>query len=221
MTPPIKIDIWSDIACPWCYIGKRHLEGGIAALGAEAPDVEIEYHSFELAPDTPVDFEGSEVDFLAGHKGLPPAQVEQMLERVTGIAAAAGLEYDYDALQHTKTVKAHELLHFAKEQGRQLELSERLFRAYFTEGRHVGRIDDLVELAAEVGLDADAAREALESGRYGAAVQADIAQAGAYGIQGVPFFVIEGKYGVSGAQPAEVFAQVLTQVAGERDGAAA
>ncbi|MCP2368920.1 putative DsbA family dithiol-disulfide isomerase [Agromyces flavus] len=221
MTSPIKIDIWSDIACPWCYIGKRHLEGGIAALGDDAPEVEIEYHSFELAPDTPVDFEGSEVDFLAGHKGLPVAQVEQMLERVRGIAAAAGLDYDFDALQHTKTLKAHELLHFAKEQGRQLELSERLFRAYFTEGRHVGRVDELVELAAEVGLDADAARAALESGRYGADVQADIAQAGAYGIQGVPFFVFEGKYGVSGAQPAEVFAQVLTQVAGERDGVAA
>jgi predicted DsbA family dithiol-disulfide isomerase len=221
VTSPIKIDIWSDIACPWCYIGKRHLEGGLAALGDDAPEVEIEYHSFELAPDTPVDFDGSEVDFLAGHKGLPAAQVEQMLERVTGIAAAAGLDYDFDELKHTKTLKAHELLHFAKDQGRQLELSERLFRAYFTEGRHVGRIDELVELAAEVGLDADAAREALESGRYGSDVQADIAQAGAYGIQGVPFFVFEGKYGVSGAQPAEVFAQVLTQVAGEREGAAA
>jgi len=221
VTSPIKIDIWSDIACPWCYIGKRRLEGGLAALGDDAPEVEIEYHSFELAPDTPVDFDGSEVDFLAGHKGLPAAQVEQMLERVTGIAAAAGLDYDFDELKHTKTLKAHELLHFAKDQGRQLELSERLFRAYFTEGRHVGRIDELVGLAAEVGLDAEAAREALESGRYGSDVQADIAQAGAYGIQGVPFFVFEGKYGVSGAQPAEVFAQVLTQVAGEREGAAA
>jgi len=183
--------------------------------------VEIEYHSFELAPDTPLDFEGSEVDFLAGHKGIPVEQARMMIDRVTGVAAQAGLDYDYDALQHTKTLKAHELLHFAKEQGKQLELSERLFRAYFTEGRHVGRTDELVELAAEVGLDADAAREALESGRYGAAVQADIAQAGAYGIRGVPFFVFEGKYGVSGAQPAEVFSQVLTQVAGERDGAAA
>ncbi|MBT2498510.1 DsbA family oxidoreductase [Agromyces sp. ISL-38] len=221
MSEPIKIDIWSDIACPWCYIGKRHLESGIAALGADAPEVEIEYHSFELAPDTPVDFHGSEVDFLAKHKGLPAAQVHQMLERVTGVAAAAGLDYDFDALQHTKTLKAHELLHFAKEQGQQLELTERLMRAYFTEGRHVGRIDDLVELAAEVGLDADAARAALESGRFAADVQADIAQAGAYGINGVPFFVFEGKYGVSGAQPAEVFAQVLTQVAGERDEAAA
>ena len=221
MSEPIKIDIWSDIACPWCYIGKRHLEGGIAALGDDAPEVQIEYHSFELAPDTPVDFEGSEVDFLAGHKGIPVDQARMMIDRVTGVAANAGLDYDYDALQHTKTLKAHELLHFAKEQGLQLELSERLFRAYFTEGRHVGRVDELVELAGEVGLDADASREALASGRYGAAVQADIAQAGAYGINGVPFFVFEGKYGVSGAQPAEVFSKVLTQVAEERDGAAA
>ena len=131
MSEPIKIDIWSDIACPWCYIGKRHLEGGIAALGDDAPEVEIEYHSFELAPDTPVDFEGSEVDFLARHKGIPVEQARMMIDRVTGVAAQAGLDYDYDALQHTKTLKAHELLHFAKEQGKQLELSERLFRAYF------------------------------------------------------------------------------------------
>lgn len=221
VTSPIKIDIWSDIACPWCYIGKRHLEGGIAALGDEAPDVEIVYHSFELAPDTPIDFEGSEVDFLAKHKGLPAEQVHHMLDRVTGVAADAGLDYDFDALKHTKTLKAHELLHFAKEQGLQLQLSERLFRAYFTEGRHVGRVDELIELATEVGIDSDAARDALDSGRYADAVQADIAQAGAYGINGVPFFVFEGKYGVSGAQPAEVFSQVLTQVADERDGAAA
>jgi predicted DsbA family dithiol-disulfide isomerase len=221
VTSPIKIDIWSDIACPWCYIGKRHLEAGIAALGEDAPDVDIEYHSYELAPDTPVDFEGSEVDFLAGHKGIPVEQARMMIDRVTGVAASAGLDYDYDALRHTKTLKAHELLHFAKAHGRQLELSERLFRAYFTEGRHVGRVEELVALATEVGLDADAARAALESGRYGAAVRADHAQAGAYGIQGVPFFVFDGKYGVSGAQPAEVFSQVLTQVAGERAGAAA
>lgn len=221
VSEPIKIDIWSDIACPWCYIGKRNLEGGIAALGDDAPEVEIEYHSFELAPDTPVDFEGSEVDFLAKHKGLPAERVQQMLQHVTGVAANAGLDYDFGALQHTKTLKAHELLHFAKSHGLQLELSERLFRAYFTEGRHVGRIDELVELAAEVGLDADAARGALESGRYADAVQADLAQAVAYGVNGVPFFVFEGKYGVSGAQPAEVFSQVLTQVAGERDEAAA
>ena len=153
--------------------------------------------------------------------GLPADRVQQMLQHVTGVAANAGLDYDFDALQHTKTLKAHELLHFAKEQGRQLELQEILFRAYFTEGRHVGRVDELVQLAEAAGLDADAAREALDSGRFADAVQADIAQAGAYGINGVPFYVFEGKYGVSGAQPAEVFSQVIAQVAGERDGAAA
>ncbi|WP_249043860.1 DsbA family oxidoreductase [Agromyces italicus] len=220
-TSPIKIDIWSDIACPWCYIGKRHFEEGLASLGEDAPDVEIEYHSFELSPDTPLDFEGSTVEYLAERKGMPVERVEQMLDHVTGVAAKAGLDYHFEKVAHTKTLKAHELLHFAKAHGKQLELKERLLKAYFVEGGRVNRIDELVGFAVDTGLDADAAREALESGRYAADVQADIAQAGAYGINGVPFFVFEGKYGVSGAQPAEVFGQVLTQVAGERDGAAA
>ncbi|WP_439593947.1 DsbA family oxidoreductase [Microbacterium sp.] len=214
MTDAIKIDVWSDIACPWCYIGKRNLENGLAAASADAdaPLVEVTYHSFELSPDTPVDFEGGEADYLATHKGISSEQAQQMLERVTGVAADAGLEYRFDLLQHTNTVKAHELLHFAKEQGRQLELAERLMSAYFTDGRHVGQIDELVALAADAGLDADAAREALESGRFLAAVREDQAQASAYGINGVPFFVINGKYGVSGAQPAEAFTQIVRQV---------
>lgn len=220
MSEPIKIDIWSDIACPWCYIGKRHLESGIAALGADAPDIEIEYHSFELSPDTPADFVGSTIEFLSEAKGMPVEQVEQMLAHVTVIAAKAGLDYHFDQVKHTKTLKAHELLHFAKEHGKQLELKERLLKAYFEEGGFVNRVDDLAAYAAEVGLDADAAREALETGRYGAAVQADIDQAHAYGINGVPFFVFDGKYGVSGAQPAEVFSQVVTQVADEKGQAA-
>jgi predicted DsbA family dithiol-disulfide isomerase len=219
---PIKIDVWSDIACPWCYIGKRNLESGlaVAAQSADAPVVEVTYHSYELSPDTPVDFDGSEIDFLAGHKGMPAEQVKQMLENVTGVAANAGLEYNFDILKHTNTVKAHELLHFAKEQGVQPEMMERLMRAYFTEGSHVGRVEDLAVLASEVGLDADATREALTSGRFTAAVRADQAQAQAYGINGVPFFVIDGKYGVSGAQPAEAFTQILQQVWEERGTAA-
>jgi predicted DsbA family dithiol-disulfide isomerase len=223
VTEPISIDIWSDIACPWCYIGKRNLEKGLDAVAGDddAPQVNITFHSFELSPDTPVDFHGDEVDFLAGHKGMPRAQVEQMLSHVTGVAAEAGLEYRFDLLQHTNTVKAHELLHHAKANDLQHEMEERLMSAYFTEGKHVGRIDDLVELAVEVGLDADETRQALESSVHLSAVRQDQAQARAYGIQGVPFFVIDGKYGVSGAQPAEVFGQVLTQVAGERDGEAA
>ena len=214
MTDPIKIDVWSDIACPWCFIGKRNLEKGLAEASADddAPLVEVIYHSFELSPDTPVDFEGDESAYLANHKGISPAQASQMLERVTGVAAEAGLEYRFDLLKHTNTVKAHELLHFAKQNGRQLELVERLMSAYFTEGRHLGREDELVDLATDVGLDADAARAALRSGRHLADVHADQAQARAYGINGVPFFVIDEKYGVSGAQPAEAFAQIVRQV---------
>lgn len=217
MSEPIKIDIWSDIACPWCFIGKRNLEGGIAALGTDGPEVEVEYHSFELSPDTPADFVGSTTEYLSKAKGMPVAQVEAMLEHVTGIAAKAGLDYHFDQVKHTKTLKAHELLHFAKANGKQLELKERLLAAYFEEGGFVNRTDDLVAYATEVGLDPDEARSALESGRYAADVQADMDQARAYGINGVPFFVIDGKYGVSGAQPSEVFTQAIQQVAGERE----
>ncbi|MEF2977983.1 DsbA family oxidoreductase [Subtercola sp. YIM 133946] len=220
MTEAIKIDVWSDIACPWCYIGKRKLENGIAdytaAAGDEATPIEVEYHSFELSPDTPVDFEGSEVDFLVKHKGFPPSQIQGMLDRVTGIAESVDLHYDYDALQHTNTVKAHQLIHYAKAHGVQLEAKERLLRAYFVEGRHVGRDEDLADLAAEIGLDRDDALRSLRENEYLAAVRADQAQAIEYGIQGVPFFVIDSKYGVSGAQDAATFAQVLTQVSAER-----
>ncbi|MCT1478357.1 DsbA family protein [Microbacterium sp. p3-SID336] len=218
MTEPIAIDIWSDIACPWCYIGKRNLEKGLEAVAADedAPQVTITFHSFELSPDTPVDFDGDEVDFLAGHKGMPRAQVEQMLSHVTGVAADAGLEYRFDLLQHTNTVKAHELLHFAKAEGRQHEMEERLMSAYFTEGRHVGRIEELVALAAEVGLDADRARAALESEQFLPAVRQDQAQARAYGIQGVPFFVVDGQYGISGAQPPAAFENVLRDLWAQR-----
>ncbi|UAJ77745.1 DsbA family oxidoreductase [Leifsonia sp. ZF2019] len=218
MSEPIKIDIWSDIACPWCYIGKRKFEAGsgLFAGAGDGRDVEVEYHSFELSPDTPVDFDGSEVDFLSGHKGLPADQVEQMLERVTGIASSVGLDYDFEHLKHTNTVKAHELLHFAKAHGKQLELAERLFQAYFVEGGHVGRIEDLADLAASVGLDRAEAITALESEQYLPAVREDQRTAGEFGINGVPFFVIDGKYGVSGAQDAATFAQVLEQVWNER-----
>ena len=218
VSEPISIDIWSDIACPWCYIGKRNLEKGLEAVAGDddAPQVNITFHSFELSPDTPVDFDGDEVDFLAGHKGMPRAQVEQMLSHVTGVAAEAGLAYRFDMLQHTNTVKAHELLHFAKEKGLQHDMEERLMSAYFTEGKHVGRIDDLVELAVEVGLDADETRRALETETYLPAVRQDQAQARAYGIQGVPFFVIDGQYGISGAQPPAAFENVLRDLWSQR-----
>jgi predicted DsbA family dithiol-disulfide isomerase len=218
---PIRIDVWSDIACPWCYIGKRNLENGLAAAAEDedAPRVEVTYHSFELSPDTPVDFDGSSADFLAQHKGISREQAQQMNDRVAQIAREqADLHYRFDLQQHTNTVKAHELIHFAKAHGKQLEMTERLMSAYFVEGRHVGRIDELVQLAGEVGLDAAAARDALENDEFLPAVRQDQAQARAYGISGVPFFVIDGTYGVSGAQPPEAFAQVARQVWAERRG---
>ena len=213
MSNPIKVDIWSDVQCPWCYIGKRKFEAGAAEFGGE---VEVEYHSFELSPDTPVDFDGTPVDYLSQRKGLPIAQVEQMLERVTGIAADVGLDYHYDDVHQTNTIKAHELLHYAKSQGRQIDMKERLLKAYFVDGRHVGRIEDLADLAAEIGLDRAEVVAVLTDSRFNADVKADVAQAQAYGIQGVPFFVIDGKYGVSGAQDATAFTNMLEQVQSEK-----
>lgn len=213
MSEPIKVDIWSDVQCPWCYIGKRKFEAGVAQFGGQ---VEVEYHSFELAPDTPVDFDGTPIDYLSQRKGMPVQQVEEMLARVTSIAESVDLHYDYDSVHQTNTVKAHELIHYAKANGRQLDMKERLLKAYFVDGRHVGRIEDLADLAAEIGLDrADVVRSLTEN-QYLADVKADVALATQYGIQGVPFFVIDGRYGVSGAQEAEAFANVLTQVSTER-----
>ena len=224
MTEPLKIDVWSDIACPWCYIGKRRLEAGIAAYVAGGPGrplVEVEYHSFQLSPDTPVGFEGSVVDYLVGAKRLSEAQVHSMLERVTAIARDEGLHYDFASVRHTNTAKAHQLLHYAKAHGRQLEMKERLLRAYFVEGRHVGRPEDLADLAADVGLDRDDALRSLLDDEYLGAFDADQRLAARYGINAVPFFVIDGRYGLAGAQPAEVFAEALAKVADERASAVA
>ncbi|TFC96715.1 MULTISPECIES: DsbA family oxidoreductase [Cryobacterium] len=213
MSETIKVDIWSDVQCPWCYIGKRKFEAGAALFDG---NVEVEYHSFELAPDTPVDFDGSPVDYLSQRKGLPVAEVEQMLERVTGIAESVGLHYDYDSVHQTNTVISHELLHYAKAHGRQLDMKERLLKAYFVDGLHVGRIEDLANLAAEIGLDRDDVVRALTAHDFLADVKADVAQANAYGIQGVPFFLIDGKYGISGAQDPDTFAQALRQAHTEK-----
>ena len=213
----IKVDVWSDVACPWCYIGKRRFEEGVRQYVAAGGDrrVEVEYHSFELSPDTPVDFAGTEVEFLVDFKGLSEEQVRGMLEQVTAMAAGEGLAYDFAALRHTRTIKAHQVLHLAKQHGLQAELKERLLSAYFIEGRHVGHDQDLADLAADVGLDRQEVLDALRDGAYLGDVEADIQQAVAYGISGVPFYVIDSRYGVSGAQAPETFAKALAQAATE------
>ncbi len=211
MSNAIKVDIWSDIACPWCFIGKRRFESAAAAFVDDEHAVEIEFHSFELAPDTPVDFDGSGVDFLVEHKHMPAEQVARMLEHVGDVATQVGLTYDFDAIKHTNTLKAHQLLHFAKAHGKQVEMKERLLSAFFEEGRHVGHVADLADLAVDIGLDRDAVIASLETDEFLSAVAADKEQAQAYGINGVPFFVIDGKYGISGAQAPATFEQALAE----------
>ncbi|WP_066588560.1 DsbA family oxidoreductase [Cellulomonas timonensis] len=213
MSSPVTVHVWSDIACPWCFVGKRRFERAVADFDGE---VAVEYHSFELAPDTPVDFDGSEVDFLARHKGMPEAQVAQMLGQMTELAAAEGLAFDFTSVRHTKTLLAHQALHHAKSQGKQLELVERLFSAYFEQGRHVGRAEELAALAAEVGIDEAGLLEALADGRHAPAVEADIAAARQLGIQGVPFYVIDDRYGISGAQSPDVFRSALERAVQDR-----
>jgi predicted DsbA family dithiol-disulfide isomerase len=212
MTAPLPVHIWSDIACPWCFVGKRRFERAVREF--DGP-VEVEYHSFELAPDTPVDFEGGEADFLAGYKGMPREQAVRMLEQMTELAATEGLRYDFTALRHTRTLLAHQAIHHARAEGRQEALVERLFQAYFEQGRHVGRVDDLADLAAEVGLDRAGTRQALLDGTYAGAVAEDIAIARESGINGVPFYVVGGRYAVSGAQSSEVFGTALRRAAAD------
>jgi predicted DsbA family dithiol-disulfide isomerase len=209
---PIKIDIWSDVVCGWCYIGKRRLE---AALERFTGHVDIEYHSFELAADTPPEFDGAIQEYLTQRRGMPLPQAQRMLHDMTTLAATVGLDYHYDRTQPTNTVLAHELLHFAKSKGRQLEMNERLLDAYFQRAEHVGRIPDLVRLAQEMGMDGDEVNAALTKHLFLADVKADIAQAAALGIQGVPFYVVNGRYGLSGAQDPDAFLQVLERVAEE------
>lgn len=213
LNEPIKVDIWSDIACPWCFIGKRKFEAGVASAGIP---VDIEYHSFELSPGTPAEFAGTHGEFLASHLGVSLEQAAAMGERVTGIAAAVGLHYDYAKLQTTNTLLGHQAIHYAKARGKQAEMKERLMKAYFEEGRHVGRVPDIADLAAEIGLDRDDVVRSLSADEYLDAVRADVALAGELGIRGVPFFVIDGTYGISGAQESATFADALQQVAEER-----
>lgn len=209
----VDVQIWSDVACPWCYVGKRRFEQAVERFRAEGGDVSVTYRSFELSPETPVDFEGDEVDFLARHKGMQRDQVVTMLDQMTVVAADEGLAYDFAALQHTNTVLAHQLLHLARSHGQQAAMKERLLAAYFVEGRHVGRVGDLADLAAEVGLDRDEVVAALESGAHLDDVRADQQRALELGIRGVPFFVLDDRLGVSGAQDPEVLLGALRQAA--------
>lgn len=211
----VRIDIWSDIACPWCYLGLTRLEAALARF-EHGDEVEVQLHSFQLDPTLPDSYPGTEAEYLAASKGLDTATVEQMFTRVSAAAAPDGLRLGFDTLVVANSRRAHRLLQQAKlsdPSGRTTwKLEVALFEAHFTDGRNIGDPATLVELAVGAGLDADAARVALDSPELDAQVTEDIEAAAQLGIRGVPFFVLAEKYGVSGAQPAEVFDDVLRQV---------
>ena len=206
----MNVEIWSDVFCPFCYIGKRKFEQALEQF-AHRDEVEVTWRSFELAPGAPLESDRDLYDVLAAKFGVSRAEARAMNERVVAQAAAVGLRYDLDRVQPTNSFDAHRVIHLAAQHGLQDAAKERLLAAYFTEGRHVGRADTLVELAAEVGLDPQETAAMLASDDYAAEVRGDIAEARELGINGVPFFVLDRKYGVSGAQASETFLAALEQ----------
>lgn len=204
----MKVEIWSDVVCPWCYIGKRRFEKALEEFEHKG-EVEIIYRSFELDPNAPAKIEGSLDEMLASKYGRSLEEARQMNAQVTEAAAGEGLEYRLDQAQHGNTFNAHRLLQFAKSQGRQPELKESLMRGYFTEGMPLHDVDVLVEKAVQAGLDEARSRSVLEGDEFTSEVQTDQQTAREIGASGVPFFVFGQKYAVSGAQPQELFLEVL------------
>ena len=209
----MRIDVWSDLVCPWCYIGKRRLERALAELPHSQP-VEIVHRSFQLNPSAPLGTTSSRRDYLRAKYGWSPTQAAKIDADMEQRAAADGLEYHLTADGVTgNTFDAHRLVHLAGDRGRQDETVERLFRAYFTEQRSLFDRDSLLDLAADVGLDRDDAAAALRDNRYAETVAADIESARRLGATGVPFFVFDRRLGLSGAQPVEVFVDAIKQAA--------
>jgi predicted DsbA family dithiol-disulfide isomerase len=206
----MKVEIWSDIACPWCYVGKRRFEAALEQF-EHAGDVDVVWRSFELDPGAPRRRDGSPHEHLAKKYGMPVARARAMNERMTMEGKKEGIPFDFDRVQMGNTLDAHRLVHLAADTGRADAMKERLMRAYFTEGEAIGDVDTLVRLAAEVGLDESRVREVLTSDAYSAEVRADERRAQELGVTGVPFFAIDERYGVSGAQPAEVLLGALRQ----------
>ncbi|MCK6545693.1 DsbA family oxidoreductase [Myxococcota bacterium] len=206
----LRLDVWSDIACPWCYIGKRRLEKALARF-PHAQRVRVVWRSFELDPQAPriLSREQTYAERLAKKYRTSTREAEQMIQRVVDVAAQEGLELRFDRAQAGNTFDAHRVLHLAARRGLQGVAKERLLRAYFTEGEAMGDHETLVRLGAEVGLDRDALTKVLASGEYSDEVRADEEEARENGISGVPFFVLGGRYGVSGAQPTELLERAL------------
>lgn len=216
----LRIDVWSDIACPWCYVGKRRLEVALAGF-PHRDAVEVVWRAFELDPSAPREL-GATPPYaarLARKYGTGVTEAQAMIDRMTATAAADGLDFHFERIRPGNTFDAHRLLHLARERGLQDALKERLFRAYLCEGEAIGDPAALARLAAEVGLAAEEATAALASERYAREVRADEDEARRLGIRGVPFFVFAGRHAVSGAHPSEALLRALTTAWAEVQGA--
>jgi predicted DsbA family dithiol-disulfide isomerase len=204
----VKVEIWSDVVCPWCYIGKRRFERALEHFDG-ADDVEVVWRSFQLNPDHPRGARQAHDAYLAAKLGATLDQVRAMDDRVVALAAAEGLRYDFARYQVVNTFDAHRLTHLAKARGLGAQIQERLLRAQLVEGEVLDDVDTLVRLAAEVGLSPSEARDVLGSDAYADDVRADLSLAHGLGIRGVPFFAMDRRFGISGAQEVEHFVQVL------------
>ncbi|UJL46915.1 DsbA family oxidoreductase [Virgibacillus sp. NKC19-16] len=207
----MKIEVWSDFVCPFCYIGKRRLEMALENF-QEKDNVTVEYKSYELDPNAEEGPGQNMHEYLAANKGMSIEQAKSMNESLGEQAAEVGLTYNFDTMQHTNTFDAHRVAQYATKQDKGKELTERLLHAYFTESKLISDHETLITLAEEVGLNADEVTALLKVDNYANHVRGDEEQARQIGVQGVPFFVFNEKYAVSGAQPTEVFTEVLEQV---------
>jgi predicted DsbA family dithiol-disulfide isomerase len=206
----MNIEIWSDYACPFCYMGKARLEQALSRF-PHASEVKVVYRSFELDPYAERDVGYDVYDMLSQKYGMTREQAIEMNKRVAAQASELGLTYRFDTMILTNTFDAHRLTHWAALHGKQAEMAERLFRAYFTESLHIGNRETLAALAAEIGLSRDEAAEMLAGGQFGEEVRRDEREAASIGIRGVPFFLIDKKWAISGAQPLDVFIDALNK----------
>jgi predicted DsbA family dithiol-disulfide isomerase len=209
MAKRLQVQIWSDIACPWCYVGKRRFESALQQF-AHSDEVELTWRSFELDPRAPRARPHQDyAERLAAKYGRTRGQAQEMIDRMVEMALADGIEMNFDHIQPGNTFDAHRLLHLAHGQGKQDALKERLFRAYLVEGRSIGDPDALRQLATDVGLLEDDVAAVLATDQYAREVRADEDEAHALGIHGVPFFVLANRYAIEGAQPAELMLSAL------------
>src|SRR5690606_12862610 len=203
-----KIEIWSDVICPFCYIGKRNFEAALKQF-EHASELEIVWKSFQLDPSIPEDLEESQETYLSKRKGLALQQVKAMLAQVSEMARGVGLQYQLEKSVVANTKKAHRLIQMAKTKGLGDEAEESLFHAFFIEGRNIADNHELQSIGLAIGLSKDEVSEALSDAQYEQAFHQDLAEAQQLGISGVPFFVFDRKYGISGAQPVPVFVETL------------